>query len=54
VLLRLSRGLSDILLMWDRRVLEKIKEYMREFYVACSFKKIEDLSFYRGLWAQLR
>jgi hypothetical protein len=28
--------------MWDRRVVEKIKECVGEFTVACSFRNIED------------
>jgi hypothetical protein len=33
---------SGILLMWDRRIVEKIKECVREFIVACFFKNVED------------
>jgi hypothetical protein len=28
--------------MWDRRVVEKIKECVGEFVVACSFRDVED------------
>jgi hypothetical protein len=28
--------------MWDRRIVEKIKECVREFIVACFFKNVED------------
>jgi exonuclease III len=38
-----SRGApGSILLMWDRRVVEKIEEYVGEFSVACSFRNVED------------
>lgn len=38
-----SKGaFSGILLMWDRRVVEKIKKCVGEFTVACSFKNVED------------
>lgn len=36
-----------VLLMWDRRVVEKVKEFIEEYMVACSFKRVEN-SF---LWA---
>jgi hypothetical protein len=35
-------GFGGILLMWDMRVVEKIKECMGEFIVACSFRNVED------------
>lgn len=38
-----SRGASGrILLMWDRRVVEKIKECVREFMVACFYRNVEN------------
>jgi hypothetical protein len=47
-----SRGASGgILPIWDRRVLEKIKEHVGEFIVACSLRNVEDLGFCRGFWA---
>jgi len=33
---------GGILIMWDRRVVEKIDECVGEFYVACSFRNVED------------
>jgi hypothetical protein len=38
-----SRGAAGgILLMWDRRVVEKVEVYVGEFVVACSFKNVVD------------
>jgi hypothetical protein len=42
VLFTFKGGFHEILLMWDSRVVENIKEYMGEFIVACSFRNIED------------
>jgi hypothetical protein len=33
---------NGILLMWDRRVVEKIEVYVREYVAACSFKSADD------------
>jgi hypothetical protein len=33
---------GGILLMWDRRVVEKVEAYVGEFVVACSFKNVSD------------
>jgi hypothetical protein len=36
-----SRGASGgILLMWDRKVVEKIEEYMGRYVVACAFRSV--------------
>ena len=36
-----ARGVSrGILLMWDRRVVEKIEDCVRKFVVACMFKSV--------------
>jgi hypothetical protein len=36
-----SRGaLGGILLMWDRRVVEKIEEYVERYVVACAFHSV--------------
>jgi exonuclease III len=38
-----SRGaFGGILILWDKRVMEKIKERVGEFTVACSFRKVEN------------
>jgi hypothetical protein len=38
-----SRGTAGgILLMWDRRVVEKMEMYVGEFVVACSFRNVAD------------
>jgi endonuclease/exonuclease/phosphatase family metal-dependent hydrolase len=38
-----SRGASgSILIMWDRRIVEKIEVYVGEFVVACSFRSVAD------------
>jgi len=38
-----SRGAFDgILLMWNRRVVEKIDECVGEFIIACSIRNVED------------
>jgi len=33
---------GDILIMWDRRIVEKIDVYVGEFVVACSFRSVAD------------
>jgi hypothetical protein len=39
-----------VLLMWDRKVVEKIEVYVGEFVVACSFRNVVgDLGFRGGL-----
>ena len=43
-----SNGASGgILVMWDKRVVEKMEEFVGEYTVACSFKMVED----NFLWA---
>jgi exonuclease III len=38
-----SRGASGgILLMWDRRVVEKVEEYVGRYVVACAFRSVSD------------
>jgi hypothetical protein len=38
-----SSGVSSgILLLWDKRVVEKIEVYVGEYVVACSFRNIAD------------
>jgi hypothetical protein len=38
-----SRGaLGGVLLMWDRRVVEKIEECVGRYTIACSFKNVDD------------
>jgi hypothetical protein len=38
-----SRGASGgILIMWDRRIVEKMDVYVGEFVVACSFRSVAD------------
>lgn len=38
-----SRGASSgVLLMWDRRVVEKIEECVGKFNVVCSFINVDD------------
>jgi hypothetical protein len=39
-----SGALGGILIMWDRRVVEKIDKFVGEFSVVVSFKKVEDYS----------
>jgi hypothetical protein len=38
----LPRGASSVFWLWDRRVVEKIEECVREYTVACSFIYIKD------------
>ncbi|KAG6649501.1 hypothetical protein CIPAW_07G216700 [Carya illinoinensis] len=38
---------GGVLVMWDRRMMEKIEEFIGEFTLACSFKSVED----NFLWA---
>lgn len=33
---------GGVLVMWDRRVVDKMKEFIREHTVACSFRNVED------------
>lgn len=35
------------MVMWDRRVVEKVKEFVANFTMACSFRSVED----NLLWA---
>ncbi|KAG2688583.1 hypothetical protein I3760_09G102600 [Carya illinoinensis] len=38
-----SNGASGgILVIWDKRVMEKIEEFVGDYTVACSFKMVED------------
>ncbi|KAG6652322.1 hypothetical protein CIPAW_06G176400 [Carya illinoinensis] len=38
-----SNGVSrGVLVIWDRRVVEKMEEFIREYTVACSFRSVED------------
>jgi hypothetical protein len=63
-----SRGASGgILLMWDKRVVEKIEEYVGQYVVACAFRSVtanfnwgfagvygpNDDGERRGLWDEL-
>jgi len=42
VLSSFSSASGGILLMWDRRVVEKIEVCGGEYVVACSFRNVED------------
>jgi exonuclease III len=50
-----SSGASGgILLLWDKRVVEKLEDAIGYFSVSCKFKNVEDqkgLDVYRGVWA---
>ena len=48
---------GGMLLMWDRRVVEKREDCMGSYMLACSFKNVEDhfeWVFWSGVWTKWR
>lgn len=33
---------GGVLVMWDRRLVEKLQEFVGDYTVACSFRSVED------------
>jgi hypothetical protein len=44
-----SGALGEILLMWDRRVVQKVEEYVGRYIVACSLRNTND-NFCMAVW----
>ncbi|KAF5461862.1 hypothetical protein F2P56_017925 [Juglans regia] len=42
VYLASSRASGGVIMMWDRRVVEKVNDYIRRYMVACSFRSVAD------------